>query len=84
MNKVLTCLYVPEIDKSYEIFLPLNKRIGEIIEMLNTSINDLSSDEFKISHTNTLYNKDTGRKYDKNEILGSTDITNNTNLILLS
>ena len=84
MNKVLTCLYVPEIDKTYEIFLPLSKRIGEIIELLNASINELSSDELKKSDTNTLYNRDTGRRYDKNEVLANTDITNNTNLILLS
>ncbi len=84
MDKVLINLYVPEIDNSYEIFIPTNKKVGEIIILLNKAINELSNNELIISNSNTLWNKDTNKKYDKNEVLCNTDINNNTNLILLS
>ena len=61
MDKVLINLYVPEIDNSYEIFIPTNKKVGEIIILLNKAINELSNNELIISNSNTLWNKDTNK-----------------------
>ena len=29
-NKILICLYIPLIEKSYDLFIPINKKIGTI------------------------------------------------------
>ena len=83
-NKVLVKLKVPEIDKEYDIYLPINKKIGNIIILLNKAINELSNNEFKISTTNSLYNSSTGERYDFNTILLDTNIRNGSVLTLLS
>jgi hypothetical protein len=38
-NKVIVKILVPEIYESYDVYLPINKKIGNIIELLNKSIN---------------------------------------------
>ena len=34
-NKVLVELYVPTIDEIYNLYLPVNRKIGNIIALLN-------------------------------------------------
>ena len=46
-NKVLVKLLVPEIDEEYDIFLPVNKKIGNIINLLIKAVNELSNNIFQ-------------------------------------
>lgn len=62
-NKVLVELIVPEIDKTYQIYLPINKKIGNIINLLNEAIFELSNGELPQSKSNSLYNVDTLEMY---------------------
>ena len=39
-NKVLVEIEVPEIDENYSVYLPANKKMGNIIILLNKAIND--------------------------------------------
>lgn len=83
-NKVLVELIVPEIDKNYEIYLPINKKIGNIINLLNKAVFELSNGEFLKSNTNSLYNVDTLEKYSSNVLLINTSIRNGSRLVLIS
>lgn len=83
-NKVLVKLVVPEVDKTYDLFLPANKKIGNIINLLNTSITEFTSYEFIQSTSNLLFNARTGHQYSPDELLLNTDIRNGTILVLLS
>lgn len=83
-NKVLVKLRVPEIDKEFDIYLSVNKKIGNIILLLNKAINEMTEDQFKISNNNVLYNSFTGEKYDVDKLLIDTDIRNGSELVLLS
>ena len=83
-NKVLVKLIVPEIDKKYDILLPINKKIGNIINLLNESIEELSSGELTKSKTNQLYNAITNEKYSSDVLLANTNIRNGTILVLIS
>lgn len=83
-NKVLVSLSVPEIDKKYDIYLPINKKIGNIIILLNKAISELTEGEFVLSEENDLYNVYTKQKYDPDTLLANTNIRNGTELVLLS
>lgn len=83
-NKVLVSLNIPEIDKDYDIYLPVNKKIGNIICLLNKAINELSDGVFPISEYNCLYNAETSEIYSLNVLLINTDIRNGTRLVLIS
>ena len=83
-NKVLVSLSVPEIDQSFDLYLPVNKKIGNIINLLNKSISELTDGEYEVSSCNSLYNVTTKQKYESDILLANTDIRNGTQLVLLS
>ena len=83
-NKIVVQLIVPEIDKSFDIYLPINKKVGNIINLINTTISELSDGELKLSPSNSLYNVDTKEKYVSDILLANTNIRNGTRLILVS
>ena len=83
-NKVLVTVIVPEIDASYDMYLPICKKIGNIIMLVNKNINELSLGEYKLSDNNTLYNALNGNIYDSDTMLLNTDIRNGSILVLLS
>lgn len=80
-NKVLVKLIVPDIDITYDIFLPINKKVGEIILLITKSINE--HENINLPNNKILYNRNTGKDYDINVLIKNTDIRNGTNLILL-
>ena len=82
-DKVLINLFVPEIDKSYDLFIPIGKKVGNIIVLLNKSVFELSDGVYYPKVRNNLYNKDTGLKYELNSTIKDTNIRNGTKLILL-
>ena len=82
-NKVLLEVYIPSIEKEYDIFVPVNKKIGTIKKMIETGITDLTDDVYSISDDTNLYSKDTGNMYDVNVKLIDTDLKNGSRIILI-
>ena len=83
-NKVLVDLIVPELDTNYSVFLPINKKIGNIIVLLNKALRELSSDNnLFVKNNNCLFNQETGYYYNPDKIIKETDIRNGSKLILL-
>ncbi len=83
-NKVLVSLFVPEIGNNYDIYLPVNKKIGNIIILLNKAINELSNGNYKLDSNNLLYNVETKQIYNPDMLLANTNIRNGTKLLLIS
>ena len=83
-DKVIVQLVVPEINERYNIFLPVNKKIGTIIDLLDKSVNEMTNGEFPISKSCKLYNADTLQIYEANTLVFNSDIRNSTRLVLLS
>lgn len=83
-TSVFVKIIVPEIDKSFDVYLPINKKIGNIINLLNSSISEMTSGEFAVSNNNKLYNSKTLERYASNILLYNTTIRNGSVLILIS
>ena len=82
-NKILLEVYIPSIEKEYDIFVPVNKKIGTIKKMIETGITDLTDDVYSISDDTKLYRKDTGNMNDVNVKLIDTDLKNGSRIILI-
>jgi hypothetical protein len=80
-NKVLVEVIVPEIDEKFNLYLPINKKIGNIIVLINQAISEM--DPSHVNFDNSLYNRDTNVKYQIDTLLYHTDIRNGTTLILI-
>lgn len=83
-NKVLIRLIVPELDNTFDIFIPVNEVIWKIKKLIVKSISDLTSTPLDTNVEYILLNKDNCKLYSNNEIVINTDIRNATELILIS
>ena len=82
-NKVLVQLIVPEIDEKYDLYVPINKKVGNIIVLLNKALKEMTNGVFIISNTSCVYNRITGEKYKMDVLIRETDIRNGTMLVIL-
>ncbi len=78
-NKVLINLYILSLGKNYEVFVPVNEKIGNISKLLNITMFDSINSE----KNNMIFNVETGITYKNNILLRDTDIRNGTKLILM-
>ncbi len=81
-NKVLVEIIVPVLDERYSLFLPINKRIGKIITLINKAITELSGNSYVLNNSASLYNRITGVRYQANMLISETDIRNGAVLVL--
>ena len=83
-NKVLIKLIVPDLDETFDIFIPVNELIWRIKKLLIKSISDLSNIYPDENEEYILINKSNTRIYQNNEIIINTDIRNGSEIILIS
>lgn len=82
-NKILIELIVPEIDEKYNIYIPINKKVGNVIILLNKAVKELNNGTFDTTNKTCLYDRKTGEKYPINSLIRETNIRNGTSLILI-
>ncbi len=82
-NKILIELEIPLIEKKYDLFIPINKKIGTIKKLIENSLSDLTGNDYEIREDANLYSKDTGEIYDVNKTVKDTDLQNGSRIILL-
>lgn len=83
-NKVLIKLYVPELNESYDVFIPVNEYVWKIIKLSVKAISDLSNNALDTNKNYYLINIENGNIYQSNQIVINTEIRNSTRLILLA
>lgn len=83
MNKVLVSIYVPLIEQEYDLFIPVNKKIGLVKKLIAKAIIELSDNNYRVNSSIKLSNRITNSVYDDNSFIINTDIRNGTKLILL-
>lgn len=82
-NKINVDILVPTINENFNLFIPVNKTVGEIIKIINLSINEITKGEFPISNNLSLIDLNTGVIYDYNYSVKSNKILNGSKLILI-
>ena len=82
-NKVLIELIVPELEAKYDLFIPITKRVGNIIALLTKAISELGI-IYSLAPNTALYNRYTGEKYEPNDLIYQTNIANGTILVLMT
>ena len=82
-NKILVELEIPVIEKKYDLFIPINKKIGTIKSLIEESLLELTDNSYEAKEDTNLYSKDTGIVYDVNNTVRDTDLKNGSRIILL-
>ena len=82
-NKILIELIVPEIDAKYNLYIPINKKVGNIIVLLNKAIKELSDGVYDGTSKTSIYDRETGERFSVNSLIRETTIRNGSKLILI-
>lgn len=82
-NKVLIELIIPDIDEKFNLFIPINKRVGNVIVLLNKSVCELTNGFYVGNKNSCLYNRETGEIYKMNDLVRNTNIRHGTVLVLM-
>ena len=82
-NKILIELEIPLIEKKYDLFIPINKKVGTIKKLIENALVELIDNDYEIREDTNFYSKDTGEIYDVNKTVRDTDLQNGSRIILL-
>lgn len=82
MNKLLISVEVPSIEQSFDLFIPINKKMGTIKHYIIKSIHELSGGI--LNDKNYLFfDIDTGVKYGNNVYVKDSGIKNGARIIMV-
>lgn len=82
MNRILIKVYVPQLEKKYDVWIPINRTIYTITVSLMKGISSLNKIEFDNTIILNLYNKENSELYEPNKKIIETDIRNGSELIM--
>ena len=82
-NRVIVSVYVPRLETSYDVFIPIGRKVKSVIRLCSKVISEISGASFLPTDGKRVFNKKTGEEYDLEIIIKDTDIRNGTTLILL-
>ena len=80
--KVLIKLFVPEVEQSFEMYIPVNKTVSQVIFLMNKVVNDMTLGCYPIKDTIKLINRRSNVQYDLSKLIRNTDIKNGTELVI--
>lgn len=82
-NKILIELEVPLIEKKYDLFIPINKKIGTIKSLIEDELIELTEGSYRKDESTNLFSKETGTIYEVNKTVRDTDLKNGSRVILV-
>ncbi len=82
-NKILIELEIPIIEKKYDLFIPINKKVGTIKSLIERALIELTDGAYIIKSDTNFYSKENGAIYDVNQNVRDTDLKNGSRIILL-
>ena len=83
MNKILVNVYVPILNRSYDIFIPSGSQIFEVTGLMKRAIYELSEGQFMPSADTLLAFRKTGEILDHNRTATELSIGNGAKLMLI-
>lgn len=83
MDKVLIDISLPAINRSFEVYIPLDSKFYEITPLVSKMLSELSNGLFISGDDSILYERKTGNILNINMSARQLNIKNGDNLMLL-
>ncbi len=80
--KILIKLFLPELEQSFEMYIPVNRTVGQVIELMNKVVNDITLNIYPVKEGLQLMNRRDNTLYEYNELVRNTNIRNGTELVM--
>ncbi len=82
MNKILITIYVISIDETYDVLVPINLKMSEIMELIQNTITELSNDNYE-KHDNAILMNSESKIINTNNSGKNSGLTNGCKVILI-
>ena len=83
MDKTIIAVYVPMISKSYDMFIPRNVQMYDILELVKKTVYELSEGRFIPNDNTAICSKESGKILDINKSADELGIKNGSELMLI-
>lgn len=82
-DKALVEIVVPAAGQKFDVFIPLESRMSDVVKMVASALSDLSEGSYKATDTAILCDADTGIIYNVNMEVAELGIKNGSRLMLI-
>lgn len=83
MDKILVNIFVPIINSSYDMFIPVSLKVYTVLELIKKSVAEMSDGRFIANGNNVLCFRGDGSIIDINLSVLETEIKNGSRLMLI-
>ena len=83
MDKVLVEVYVPTLRTAYDMFLPVNAMMYDVVKLIMKAVSDLSGGKFVADENTIICYRGNGAIININMSVHELDIHNGTKLMLI-
>lgn len=80
--KVYVIIELPILDREYEVLIPIDRRIHDIVSLMKKSIPELSKNYYANNNI-SVFNKINGEIYNMNLLIKDSNIKTGTKLIMI-
>ena len=82
-NKALVEISVPAAEEKYDVYIPLDCKMSEVVTMVANALSDLSNGRYKATNEAILCDADTGIIYNVNIEVAELGIRTGSRLMLI-
>ena len=82
-NKILIELEIPLIEKRYDLFIPIKKKVGTVKNLIENALVELTDSAYVPKDDSNFYSKETGEIFDVNKTVRDTNLRNGSRIILI-
>ncbi len=82
-EKALVEIFVPASGETFDVFIPLESRMSDVIKMVAGALSDLSNGKYKATDDAVLCDAVTGIIYNVNIVVAELGIKNGSRLMLI-
>ena len=82
MDKVLVSIYVPSIEREFNVYLPINIKLLDVINSFQNDLVNLSDKNFEIIEKPIIYNDYDGKILNLNNIVKDCGLKKGCRLLL--
>lgn len=82
-NKALVEISIPAAAQKYDVFIPLDSKMSEVVKMIASALSDLSDGKYKATDEVILCDADTGIIFNVNMEVAELGIRTGSRLMLI-
>lgn len=82
-NKILVEVKVPLLEMSYEVYIPVNKRISLVIKLLEKALKEVTNGYYPDKEGTVIIDENSGNVYDINITIKESKMMNGSKIILI-